>query len=500
MARALSAEPFTFEQTATTGDGNPYDGFVTHHFATLKLPGRTLRASDSTTNSHFSTLDIEVSPCTGREWLTLRDLLRRELGAEHDRCSRPWLLSEVAPALAREGERDTALALARESLASSSPADPGRAELAAWLAGSAKQQVLIAPAILEGWLELEREGTAVFEALARLCPFDLQRWKGAGLTPAPWFAHPAWPLGRAPEAIGTWRSLPRAAVRACSGLAFAASDALSGWELTKDWTIVAGEPVPQTEGWSWHVSRRARYPEDAALPVVHVALVGLRQQPQELLTWSWLGGTKTGDVLLIVERKPDPAGTELSGLAYTAVGSDEFRARADELLTRLSRGAQWVEVPAGQWEAPAGVDERVLELERWLKRIRHAFAGLNDFDLWERWGASSASPEHAAKMQAQYTECRREEDTAKAALDALIVQTRADNLAALEAWAARHDALWAAHIAACEARDEGYATADAKRTRERWAELSAGTRNFFDDSARWPSDRDHYRRLFGMDP
>jgi hypothetical protein len=294
LGRSLEGAQGAFTQSSERGEGNPYDGYVHHHTASLTLPNRTLRASDSTMSSTFSTLELRVDPCTGAEWLTLRELLRRELGAEHDCCLRPWIVSEVVPTL----EIATAIALARESLAGADSTSPGCAELKAWLAGN--------------------------------------------------------------------------------------------------------EPVmnPSVGGW----------------------------------------------------------------------------AESDEVATRVN------------------------ELEDLLRVIRNSAACLVNFDMWDARASSFATPEESAQMHAEAEQARREDDQAKAAIEALIIKTRAEVPAALNAWIDKHDTYLAEFIAERVARGEDWAVLNEKEARANWAEVREGKRNVHYWFGAWPSDQERYLRIFGRKP
>lgn len=93
----------TYDESLLNTDGNPRDGYGYELKLALTLPHVTLRASGD--NNDFRSLTVEF-PGRGREWLTLRDVLRRELGEECDRCAKSWIAYDVLPALtarAREG-------------------------------------------------------------------------------------------------------------------------------------------------------------------------------------------------------------------------------------------------------------------------------------------------------------------------------------------------------------------------------------------------------------
>lgn len=360
----------TWEVSATSADGNPRDGYGYVLSFTLKLPdGRLLRGSDSGYSPTPTQLQLRLENCTARDWLTLRALLRGELGPERDRCLSGYSIVTVAKTLVAEGDTATAVALTRECLAAVSPTESNHEQLIAFLAkhdltaGGDAMQAREAPALLESWLALERAGDRTLgPVFARLCPFDPKRWTA----PAPWFAHPEWPWERGTPMEAEWRTVHVPANEVRMDLAPKAGHALTGWESFTDWRDVEGEQVepnaegsdvgrePGRNGWRFSVARRARYAEKAKTPIVHTTLLGIRREPadwkldwRELyqrpftdrIRWSWLSGAEQGDVLLIVEReRTRDAGRGLgpSGVAYTAIGSDAFRARAAEIVTQLT--------------------------------------------------------------------------------------------------------------------------------------------------------------------
>lgn len=367
----------TYEESLLHASGNPRDGWGYALTLTLTLPGHTLRTEGS--DDPLPWLGIQIDG-GGRVWLQLRETLRRELGADSDRSAEPWIAYEVLPVLAAEGELTAALVLARESLALPDKNASHREDIVAWLAandpasGGPAMRVKEAPGALDGWLALERSGDSTLsEAFARLCPFDLKRWRAAGLSPGPWFSHPAWPLERDASAPGEWKTIHLTADHVWPSVVDTLSKALTGWAPSTDWHDVHGESHDGLEGWRWHSSRRARVPDGAKLPVVHATLSGVRRDPEqwsldwselrslklkETLTWSWIGGPKTGDALVIVSRElpkrrygtPEPA-----AIAFTVVGSAEFRERAEAAVIKETH-YRWYPVPASEslkpWEFP----------------------------------------------------------------------------------------------------------------------------------------------------
>jgi hypothetical protein len=283
--------------------------------------------------------------------------------------------------LDRGGEREVALALARESVALSGPAAYGRAELVDWLERAAPgpdalgTRLREAPVLVEGWLEAERtppEGMArdfVVGMVAQLFPFDPGRWEAAGLPHAPWFSHPCWPLAgppTTPDRAAPRSSWHRAAIPASHVLpSFPAelAHAVTGWVSGADWQGHDAEPGANDEsGWRWTVTRWARWREGASRPTVRVELRASHRpsSPEkkrggasatgavdELICWNWFAGDEPGDALLLVQRdrragrrgSPGPYGA-----GWCVVGTDAFRVRAEAAIARCS---PW------RWEACA---------------------------------------------------------------------------------------------------------------------------------------------------
>lgn len=143
--------------------------------------------------------------------------------------------------------------------------------------------------------------------------------------------------------------------------------------------------------------------------------------------------------------------------------------------------------------------ERTRELETLFARIRDARMILLNVDMWEQFASRSASDEERAKMHAESSEASRECALAKSALEGLVARTRAEAPTDLEAWAVAHDAYLAAYLRECD--PDGTGAFAAKREREEWAEVRAGTRTLVDeDLMHIPIEPDRYRRLFGIDP
>lgn len=350
-----------WEVSATSAEGNPRDGYGYMLSFSLELPdGRVLRGSDSGYSSTPSRLQLSLEKCTARDWLRLREVLRAELGPERDGCLTAWSIVAVANHLVSEGDTATAVALARECLAAIGPTEARREQLIAFLAkhdltaGGDAMQTREAPVLLESWLALEKAGDRTLgPVFAQLCPFDPKRWTA----PAPWFAHAEWPWERGTPMKSEWRTVHVPANEVRMDLAPKAGHSLTGWESFSDWRDVEGERFePNADGWQFTVSRRARYREGAKTPVVHVTLNGIRREPadwkvewQKLgdrpftdrIRWSWLtSADEPGAVLLIVERERTRTGGRglgPSGVAYTAIGSEAFRAHAGDIIKTLTK-------------------------------------------------------------------------------------------------------------------------------------------------------------------
>ena len=371
--------PITWSERVICGSGNPRDGYGYDLEFILSLPTRTLQVHTGGWEPVPESIDLEVNS-TAREWLTLREALRKELGAERDQCFAPRIAANALGELTRQGEHAAALALAREALERAKPHDPARAELVTWLAtndssaGGTPMRVKEAPAQLDGWLELEQSGDgSLAQTFARLCPFELKRWKAAGLPVAPWFDHPLWPFARETAPEGTWHTVHFRPGVIGPALPSSLGKALTRWESGTHWEDHGGESIPGVDGWRWEVSRRARYPEGSKVPVVHVTLLGARREPhewelppleqygreyRELMKWSWIAGFETGDVVLIGERSLPLRGRspETAAITFTALGSNEFRARAEAVVTK-STHLKWYPVSRSEslepWRRPA---------------------------------------------------------------------------------------------------------------------------------------------------
>ncbi len=370
--------PITWEESVTTSSGNPRDGYGYDIKLALVVGNHELKVNGGGWDPVPSPITIEVNT-NAQEWLALRDVMRKELGAENDQGFVGSIAMNSLNELKRGGEHAAALELAKEAVTRAKPTDPYRAEVITWIAandpfsGGAEMRVREAPAMLDGWLELERRGdTMLAQTFARLCPFDLKRWKAAGLPTAPWFDHPAWPFEREAAPEGEWRHVRFRPGIIGPGLAQRLGTQLTGWESGTHWDDLRGESPAGRDGWRWEVSRRARFPEGSKVPVAHVSLLGIRRAPEEwdlplaqqyaldyreLLRWSWVSGMETGDVVMLIERTlPIPGrGLGTVAFAFNVIGSNEFRARAEAAITKLTH-LKWHPVSRSEsvepWKRP----------------------------------------------------------------------------------------------------------------------------------------------------
>jgi len=180
-------------------------------------------------------------------------------------------------------------------------------------------------------------------------------------------------------------------------------------------------------------------------------------------------------------------GTEFTGDDWS---SSVFVA---ELRTRIGRVAATRSRPT----------IRMRELEQLLAQIRNAGMVALNIDLWEHGGRGSASPEHAAAMDAELAEATRQHQAATAALEELVARTRVEAPAELEAWALAHHAYLSMFIddRANRGESEGIAVGVATREREQWLEVRGGTRAFVDENLAYVRmDAARYRSCFGIDP
>jgi hypothetical protein len=147
--------------------------------------------------------------------------------------------------------------------------------------------------------------------------------------------------------------------------------------------------------------------------------------------------------------------------------------------------------------------DRMCELETLYAQIRIAGMVELNVDMWEHGGATSASPEQRAAMEAELAEASRRRMAAKRALEEFVARTRAEAPEEVAAWALAHEAYLSLFLDDCAKRGEadGVGASVAIRERAEWAEVRAGTRAFVEESlVHVPLDMDRYRRHFGIDP
>lgn len=143
------------------------------------------------------------------------------------------------------------------------------------------------------------------------------------------------------------------------------------------------------------------------------------------------------------------------------------------------------------------------ELETLLAKIQNAGMMQLNYDMWEQHGAEHATPEQRASMDAALANATREQSAAKAALEALVAQTRGEAPAEIVAWADAHDAYLAAFLEDCATQGEPDSTGVyvANQQRAAWAEVRSGTRAYAEPELYYvTTNAERYRRLFGIDP
>lgn len=355
------------------GGGDPRDGYGYDLTFELQVsaPAGPVRAKmyagGMTPTPTAFDVAIEGAPVHAFE--ALRSALRGLFGKDADHTADPWLVRETVLAMERAGGMDAdppdvAVALVHEALAGSAAGAFGRAELVDWLARRSPahedRRTREAPAVLAGWLAAldtphpPLRDTDVRAALARLCPFDPERLRAAGIVAGPWVGHPSWPFaGTRSEAAGSstpWHRVHIEAAAMSTWFTEEASRALTGWRTHEDWQEIAGESVPGAlPGWRCLVVRAARYARASdVLPRVRVTMTAVRRPVEdwslppstlaarpldERVAWTWIPGTDTGEWCLIVRRDLRGAnGPGPAGVAWCAVGSPAFRREARAAL------------------------------------------------------------------------------------------------------------------------------------------------------------------------
>jgi hypothetical protein len=336
------------------GSGNPRDGYGYDVRFELRVPRGAGTAVACMVGSSYApydvAFDVSIEGAAASEFGGLRTALAAFFGAATDRNGAAWVARDTVVQLWNAGERDTAVALAEEALAGSRAGDWGREELAAWLAKAVPRpdglgaRLRDAPALLDGWLEAEAAPPPgwtrerVTEVLARLCPFDPGRWPGG----APWFAHPCWPAepGTSDPSAPWWR-VHIAPNHIPGSLPEALAQAITGFKWGVDWQPVAGEGGgSRVGGWSWRVTRWARYGGGRADPTARVELQATLKGPvAESVRWTWIHGEGPGDALLVVLREravTRSRGPRPHGVAWCTVGTPAFQRRCADAVAATS--------------------------------------------------------------------------------------------------------------------------------------------------------------------
>lgn len=350
-----------YEASVVPGPGDPRDGlsYDVRFWLTVEGPSgpataRMQRASWGTRIPTMLFVTVEGTP------LTLYPALRAAVTASvpnvADRCASSTVVCTTLRQFVDGGHTDLALALAREALASAPKGTAGHSELVEYVerlapsAGGLARRLQDAPARLEGWLEAATAPPSgvsqadVAATLARLVPYDSQRWADAGLTSPPWTAHPSWPVrpARVEQDVREWWTLPLPATRYAVETGNAFLKALTGAPPDDD--AESEGPFEGDGGWVWYARRRARWAEGEALPRARVTLVAKRPDSksasQEEVVWEWVSGPAAGDAVVWVQRETGSG--DARAFAWVAVGSESFASRV--------RGA-WEHASPYRWEA-----------------------------------------------------------------------------------------------------------------------------------------------------
>jgi hypothetical protein len=326
----------TFQHHVVPGDGNPRDGYGYRVEATLTVPGASVRMEAAGPDP--GRLDLRVQ---GR----IQDLPRLRASAALcafvDETGHP----DIAVENVREAEAAGELALAR-TLAEEALAHPGQAvnrpALVEWLARNTGEDRRLreAPALVEAWREAGSDLEVVTTTLARLLPFDADRWPGA-----PWLDSEVWPFGRGASSSRWMRAeVPRGHVPA--SFAEEVSIALTGLRTGEDWSPVLAESLgSKAIGWTGVVTRQAVW-GNRRMPVVRVDVVARRHPARGELRrgdprgrmWTWIAGPEAGDLVVVV-RGGGPG--EAQTAAWCVVGG-AWVSEVEAAMVRLATW-RWVE-------------------------------------------------------------------------------------------------------------------------------------------------------------
>lgn len=151
------------------------------------------------------------------------------------------------------------------------------------------------------------------------------------------------------------------------------------------------------------------------------------------------------------------------------------------------------------------LSEHLRTLETWLAKLRLSGAFLLDQDMWDRWGRNHASDHEIVERTAREREMTELRAVAMRELEALVASLRATAPEAIAAWADAHDELLAGFIERTGPVEPNSTASTAvfvaTEERDGWQAVKRGEQPFVDGNTFYISiDRDHYRRLFGIEP
>lgn len=154
--------------------------------------------------------------------------------------------------------------------------------------------------------------------------------------------------------------------------------------------------------------------------------------------------------------------------------------------------------------AEPDLTENVRKLETLIAQLREANVFLFDNDTWDRWGRPHASDQEIDERMARERVMIDQRARCLAELQALVAALRTTAPASVAAWADAHDELLAAFIAENEKTPNGHtltAIDVAKQERVGWQAVKRGEQALVDSNHYFITiDREHYKRLFGIDP
>ena len=144
-------------------------------------------------------------------------------------------------------------------------------------------------------------------------------------------------------------------------------------------------------------------------------------------------------------------------------------------------------------------------LETWLSQIRNATSFLLDQETWDRFGRSHAAEHEIDERMARERQMIDQRDTATRELEALVAKLRITAPDDIAAWSDAHDELLVGFIERNGKVDPNSATSTAvsvaNQEREEWRAVKRGEKAFVTGNTFFITiDREHYKRLFGIEP